>query len=634
MAISSVAESSPSEAVAVDVGFPGVEASSERQAAAPVSGDQDGAGKEPVLSELDVINYLGGWIDNKDDASLPKFVHHIDLYACPPWEAVQGLKPALRATRYGGGGEEAWFVVSEDGERLLLGRKVGEAGTWHLERADRPVLSADGKSVGSKTSFSYKKSPVKGGKAISTGWINMQYSLGNDKKGPVISMIYRSSHDYAAKTSTVAAVSVGQTSKPARPRAAAAQKRKAVALAVAEDSQDGENTGSAATRLSCLTHTIVHDLLVQAAGKAVHCDDLKEACQIQEFVAAKAIYLTMTHDLGLDISIVSDAFSRLDVLIKNVVMTKELTDSARHLLFRLCNRMSTTILSDYLNELPKRVLREMMVQSALPVTFTAASSSGVKRLRQEKTGMCPITLEETDGHFMSEDYPVRGDKAAEDYTKIFAADMLNGDEISPIGGGAHDGFLFDIPEGEGGDSAGFADMPGVGDNLEVLVGAHEFPASFAAPQVAGQQGPEAGMVAEPASAPCRVLEETDLHQFALKDSARRSLVGAGDSATDAFRHYDFSANNNADGAFDYSNFNNDAAGSTGFVVRAFDYPNFNNGAGGSAARAFEYPDTGAAGSTGLAAGGSERQVHDDRSMDIDDESDNFDWVGLLNQVRS
>lgn len=57
----------------------------------------------------------------------------------------------------------------------------------------------------------------------------------------------------------------------------------------------------------------------------------------------------------------ADAFSRLDVLIKNVVMTKELTDSARHLLFRLCNRMSTTILSDYLNELPKRVLRVYML---------------------------------------------------------------------------------------------------------------------------------------------------------------------------------------------------------------------------------------------------------------------------------
>lgn len=35
MAISSVAESSPSEAVAVDVGFPGVEASSERQVIRP-----------------------------------------------------------------------------------------------------------------------------------------------------------------------------------------------------------------------------------------------------------------------------------------------------------------------------------------------------------------------------------------------------------------------------------------------------------------------------------------------------------------------------------------------------------------------------------------------------------------------
>ncbi|KQK12105.1 uncharacterized protein LOC104583394 [Brachypodium distachyon] len=486
--------------------------------------------------------------------------------------------------------------------------------------------------------------PGKSRKQESTGWIMMQYSLEGAHQNPhkVINTVYKSSHaktwvearSYAIagadqediEISVDAPVPAPAVSKAsgARFRATAVQKGKA-ALAVAAVSRDGEKAD--ATQLS-LTRGIPIDLLLQAARKAVHCVDYKEAVQIKEFEAAKLIYHTSMTELGLDSTILSGSLIQLDLLIQHVAMTKELTPNGRDHLVCLAEGMSGTIFSEYLNELPTRgrqafnalerlgvdvqealqmpskgmkisplvipdgeakdfALEFLLSAAALvaagnkrpiPASFTAASSSGVKRLRQERTETTsPIaTLEEAQRHLMPDEYPVDGGDKAEDYTEMYA-NMLR-DKITPIGGGGGggaDGFVVAIPEGEG-YPAGFFYMPGVADNLEEPVGAHGFPGGVVA---------LAPHMAEPPSAPCRFPEESDLHQFALKDSACRSLVGAEDSAPGtAFRYYDdFSAN---------------------------------NGTGGST----DYPNGGAAGSNGLAAGGGERQVHD-LPMDIDGLSD-------------
>lgn len=501
MAISPVvAAPNPGEAVAVDTVPDGETNQASLPAASLVvpqagaASGEDGNNKEP-LSDLALVDILVRWINNKDD--VPPFVHHLDLYARPPWEAVQGRKHALRATRHGGG-EETWFVVSEDGNRR--GRKVGEAGTWHVEGSAKPILGADGRSVANKKRFSYKMgaAPGKSGKQESTGWITMQIALEGAHQNPhkVISMVYKSSH---AKTWTAASSYAGAEEEylasadapvPAaeavskargarfrpRARATAAQKGKA-ALAVPEVSRDGEKAD--ATQLS-LTRGIAIDLLLQAARKAEHCVHYKEALQIKEFESAKLIYHTSMTELGLDSTILSGSFIQLDLLIQHVAMTKELTPNGRNHLVCLAERMSGTIFSEYLKELPARGSQasnalerlgidvqealqmpskgmkisplvipegdakgfalELLLSAAALVaaagnkrpisgSFTAASSSGVKRLRQERTETPPIaTVEEA--------HPVGGDKA-EDYTEIFAADMLNGIEITPIGGGGH-----------------------------------------------------------------------------------------------------------------------------------------------------------------------------------------------------
>ncbi|KQK12104.1 uncharacterized protein LOC112269889 [Brachypodium distachyon] len=275
----------------------------EPHVAAPASGE-DGNNKEPVLSELALVDILRRWKNNNGD--LPAFVHKLDPYAYPPWEAVQGLKHDRRATKHVGG-EKTWFIVSVDGNRR--GRKVGEAGTWHVEDGGKAILGADGSSVvANKKRFSYKKSrPEKGGKQESTGWIMMQYSLEKDKERDLISMVYKSSHKYAARTSTPASSHAGA----------------------------------------------------------------------EEDIAS--------------------------------------------------------------------------VDAPTPAVSIRQTSKRPIPVRS-------LTIEEAEGHLMSEDYPVPGDKAAEDYTEMYAS-MLR-QEITPIGGGrgAHDGrFLVDVPEGEGGDSAGFAD---------------------------------------------------------------------------------------------------------------------------------------------------------------------------------
>ncbi|KAM0886550.1 hypothetical protein ACQ4PT_029645 [Festuca glaucescens] len=321
------------------------------------------------------------------EPSPDSFVREVDVYSDDPENIIRGLDPAPSTQGKG----EAWCFYSPAIWQKSSGgaqtrrrkRQVGGGGRggvrcWHQEKKGKKLtLGPHGAAY--STTFSYvlkAKNPPESAKAFlytRLGWSMTEIELQRQRPEAtanqlIFCKLYRSPRTISEKARSV------RVPRPA-PRRGSVHRTADVAVALPDRrlttvmkfggssmscAKGMKEVASLLCRfteekpvvvLSAMRNTTNNLLLAAHQAKSW---DAQKVCEIHELEDIKKLHLSTVHDLQIHSATVSGTLDLLEQHLMIVARTKELTPKALDYILSFGERLSTGVLSAYLNKLETR----------------------------------------------------------------------------------------------------------------------------------------------------------------------------------------------------------------------------------------------------------------------------------------